>query len=73
MALLGFTGWLGWRRLPRIVQRHAQIAAAINLPLYFLFCSEGELRNLSFLYVVLLLLLAVNLNAWIGSPAQPEE
>jgi len=69
MALLVWTAKRGWSLLPRFVQRHGQIAAAINFPLYFLFCSEGELRNLSLLYIVLLLLLAVNLNDWIGRSA----
>jgi hypothetical protein len=56
----------GWRQLPLVMRRHGQIAAAINFPLYFLFCSGGELRDLSLLYIVFLLVLAVDLNAWIG-------
>jgi hypothetical protein len=71
MALLAWTVWRGWPLLPRVVQRHAQIAAAINLPLYFLFCWPGELRDLSLLYVVLLLILAVNLKKWIGGAHAP--
>ena len=66
MVLLGWTVWRGWRHLPIAIQRHGLIAAAINIPLYFLFCWPGELRNLSLLYVVFLLVLAVNLNQWIG-------
>jgi hypothetical protein len=72
MALLAWTASRAWPHLPRIVRRHAQIAAAINLPLYLLFCWPGELRDLSMLYVVFLLVLAVNLNHWIGSFAHPE-
>jgi hypothetical protein len=66
MTLLAWTLWRAWRYLPGVVQRHAIIAAAINIPLYLLFCWPGEIRNLSLLYVVFLLLLAVNLNHWIA-------
>jgi hypothetical protein len=64
IALAVWTLWRGWRTLPKAIQRHAQIAAAINLPLYFLFCVPGELRDLSFLYVTFLLLIAANLTGW---------
>jgi len=70
MLLLVWTVWRAWPYLPRTVQRHAQIAAAINLPLYFFFCWPGELRDLSLLYIVFLLMLASNLDAWIASSAQ---
>lgn len=78
LALQGFnpmlwamTGWTlarGWRFLSPAIQRHAQIAAIINFPLYLLCCVPGELRNLSLLYVTLLLLLAANLMRWMGGP-----
>lgn len=71
MALLVWTVWRAWPALPHEVRRHAQIAAAINIPLYLLFCSPGELRDLSLLYVVLLLVLAANLNQWVVSQRQP--
>jgi hypothetical protein len=64
IALIVWTAWRGWRFLPRAIQRHAQIAAIINFPLYFLFCHPGEMRNFSLLYVALLLLLAANLTQW---------
>jgi hypothetical protein len=72
LALIGWIAVRAWPHLPPAIQRHAQLAAAINLPLYFLFCWPGELRDLSLLYVVFLLVLAVNLNQWIGSFAHPE-
>src|ERR1017187_10131407 len=70
MALLIWTVRRGWPRLPRVIQRHGQIAAAINVPLYLLFCAPGELRNLSMLYIAFLVVLAVNLNDWICSSGQ---
>ena len=69
MALLVWTIWLAWSRLPLMIKRHAQIATAINLPLYVLFCAPGELRNLSMLYVALLAVLATNLEEWAVSRA----
>lgn len=66
IALILWTLCRGWRSLPLAIQRHAQIAAIINLPLFILFCSPGEWRNLSFLYIPLLLLLATNLSEWAG-------
>jgi hypothetical protein len=70
MALLAWTVARAWKQLPLAIKRHAQIAAAINIPLYVLFCAVGELRNLSLLYIVLLVALAINLNDWL-SGAQP--
>jgi hypothetical protein len=62
LALMVWTAVRGWRLLPRAMQRHAGIAAAINLPLYLVFCNPGELRNLSLLSIAALMLIAVNLN-----------
>jgi len=73
LALIVWTVWRGWRLLPKEIQRYGQLAAAINLPLYFLFCMPGEMRDLSLLYVVFLLLLAVNLSAVTGAWAGSEE
>jgi len=67
MALLLWTVLRGWKHLPVFLKRHAQIAAGINIPLYFLFCAPGELRDLSMLYVTILLVLAVNLDQWMSA------
>jgi hypothetical protein len=67
LIVLVWTAWRGWRLLPKAIQRHAQIAAIINVPLYIVFCDAGELRDLSLLFVTLLVLLAVNLNEWSGN------
>jgi hypothetical protein len=61
LILIVWTVRRGWHRLPVEVRKHGRIAAAINFPLYFLFCMPGELRDLSMLYIVFMLLLAVNL------------
>jgi hypothetical protein len=53
----------GWSRLPLAIRRHGKIAVMINFPLFFLFCAPGELRDLSMLYIVFMLLLAANIAA----------
>ncbi|MBR1581113.1 MAG: hypothetical protein IJ668_11590 [Selenomonadaceae bacterium] len=58
-------GWLiksTWSQLPLEWRRHATIAAAINFPLWLLFCYPGELRNLSLLYPTLVVMLSVYIN-----------
>ena len=69
--LLIWTLLRGWRYLPSPIKRHAQIAAAINIPIYLLFVEPGKLRDLSMLYIVFLLLLAVNLKHWIDVSERP--
>ncbi|MGA2672937.1 MAG: hypothetical protein ABSE99_06875 [Terracidiphilus sp.] len=59
LALLAWIVWRGWRLLPQEIRRHGQIAAAINIPLFFLFCMPGETRDFSMLYIVFMSLLAV--------------
>lgn len=58
----------GWRSFDDTMKRHAYIAAVVNLPLYFLFCYTGELRNLSMLYLVFVFLIAGTLRR-INTPA----
>lgn len=52
----------GWRHLTPEVRQHFWIALAINLPLFLAFCYQGELRNLSMLYMTLVILMAVNIS-----------
>ena len=60
-----------WRHLALPMRRHATIALAINLPLFLLFCSPGEMRNLSMLYPTWLALTAVGLSGWLARESQP--
>jgi len=66
MSVLAWVIFRVWQELPKMVRQHTQIAATINLPLYFLFCVPGEMRDLSMLYVALLFTIAVNLQQWLG-------
>lgn len=70
--LLIWTIWRGWGLLPVWLKRHAQIAAAINIPLYLFFCQPGEFRDLSLLFIAFLFILAFNLEAWMrGANPRP--
>ena len=60
--LVGILVRQGWRYMSSAVRQHFWIAFAINLPLFVAFCYEGELRNLSMLYMTLIILLAINIS-----------
>ncbi|MGB6191413.1 MAG: hypothetical protein WBF42_03020 [Terracidiphilus sp.] len=67
IALIVWTVWRGWKKLSPAVKLHAKIAAAINFPLFALFCTPAEIRDLSLLYVTFVLIMAVGFNEWIES------
>jgi hypothetical protein len=74
IVLVVWSVWRAWRILPQHLQRHIQIAAVINIPLYLLFCAPGELRDFCLLYFGLVLLLGANITIWMGgSFASPEK
>jgi formate/nitrite transporter FocA (FNT family) len=58
LAVLALVVARGWPASPPALRRHLLLAATINLPLLLVFSATGELRNLSFLYVGLALLVA---------------
>jgi hypothetical protein len=60
LALIVWVVWREWGALSVEIRRHARIAAAINIPLYFFFCNAGEIRDLSMLYMTLLLCVGLN-------------
>ena len=51
-----------WSKLDLFWKRHIIMVTVINLPLFFLFCNPGELRNLSMLYITLILSLTIYLS-----------
>ena len=50
-----------WKQLALPVRQHLKIACVINLPLFIAFCYHDELRNLSMLYVGLVLILCTDI------------
>lgn len=61
----------GWRMVPSYIHKHLMLAAVINVPLLLLFCAEGEVRNLSMLYVAIVALIAGALTRWLTMNAAP--
>ncbi len=65
--------YTGWAPLPAVWRAHARIAAAVNLPLFLLFCAAGEARNLSMLFPTLLLLIAIAIRQAEGQGMRPDD
>lgn len=60
---VAWIAWKSWGELDAAWRLHAKLALAINGALYFLFVVPGELRDLSMLYVTLMVLAATYLRA----------
>lgn len=60
-AACGGLVWLSWNRLPLVWRRHVKLALIINLPLVLIFARRDEVRNLSLLFVGLVVLIAVGI------------
>lgn len=73
IIFVAFLFYRGWRYLTPEWRAHVKLAAAINLPLYFLFCAVGELRNLSMLYVSFMCVTAFYIREVLTSVAQREQ
>jgi hypothetical protein len=64
MALLAWTIRRGWRGIPKAFRQHAAIAALLSVPLFVLFCSPGEIRNFSMLYMTFVALGSSIVSQW---------
>ena len=64
LALIALVVARGWPGVSVRIQQHILVAAAINVPLFVLFCAPSEMRNLSMLYMGLVLLLAATVDQW---------
>lgn len=58
LLVVGIIAVRGWSSCPPVARQHLMIAAALNLPLFLVFCAPGELRNLSMLFIGFVVLLA---------------
>lgn len=57
-----------WKDCTVEIRQHLILGAVINLPLFFLFCAPGELRNLSLLFVGLAILIGLLIHRQILKP-----
>ena len=62
-----------WKSLSPLWRMHAKIAAGITIPLYWMFCAVGELRNLSFLYVAFAILTGFYIQSLLRRAYQSKE
>jgi hypothetical protein len=65
-AWFGLVVALGWKTMPIWLHRHIILAALINVPLFFLFCAGGEIRNLSMLFIGMAITSAAAVQGWLG-------
>ncbi len=71
VAFFALIGYAAWPRFTREVKLFIAATAAINVPLFLLFCHPGEARNLSMLYVPIALAVAVVLANRAAAEAKP--
>lgn len=63
IVLITIVTRISYPQLPQLFKQHLYMALAINLPLFILFCQSGELRNLSFLFISLNILIAIYISS----------
>ena len=68
ISLIGFRGWPG---CPVTVKQHFLLASMISFPLFWVYCAPGELRNLSFLYIGFIVMIAKTIERKPFLEAQP--
>lgn len=65
LVLIALVAGNAWRYLSPTIRQHFWIAFIINFPLFLAFCYRGELRNLSMLYVTLVLMICINISMFL--------
>ena len=70
LVLIGVLVGSAWGKLAGTVRQHIMIALAINLPLFLVFCANDELRNLSLLYIGLVMVVYTNIAGYLAHARQ---
>jgi hypothetical protein len=73
LIIVAFIVRSAWRYLSPILRQHVLIAAAINIPFFIVFCYQGELRNLSMLFVGFTLMISIAISRYLQRMYQPSE
>lgn len=71
LIIVAFIVRSAWRFLSPVLRQHVLIAAAINIPFFIVFCYQGELRNLSMLFVGFTIMISVALTRYFQKMYQP--
>lgn len=62
---------MAWRHLSPTLRQHTLIAAVINIPLFIAFCYQGELRNLSMLFVSFAVMVSIDITRYLQEFYRP--
>ncbi|HYG32108.1 MAG TPA: hypothetical protein VD810_03875 [Methylophilaceae bacterium] len=65
LIIVAFIIRAAWRYLTPTLRQHVLIAAAINIPFFIVFCYQGELRNLSMLFVGFTLMVSIAISRYL--------
>jgi hypothetical protein len=71
LIIVAFVVRSAWQFLPPVLRRHVLIAAAINIPFFIVFCYQGELRNLSMLFVGFTFMISIAISRYLQKLYQP--
>lgn len=64
LIIVAFIVRSAWRYLTPVLRQHVLIAAVINIPFFIVFCYQGELRNLSMLFVGFTLMISIAISRY---------
>jgi len=73
LIMVAFIARTAWRYLTPLLRQHVLIAAAINIPFFIVFCYQGELRNLSMLFVGFTLMISIAISRYFQKTYQSIE
>lgn len=71
LIIVAFVVRSAWRFLSPVLRQHVLIAAAINIPFFIVFCYQGELRNLSMLFVGFTIMISTAISRHLQKRYQP--
>lgn len=71
IVIVAYLVRMAWRHLSPTLRQHTLIAAVINIPLFIAFCYQGELRNLSMLFVSFAVMVSIDITRYLQEFYRP--
>jgi hypothetical protein len=71
LVIVAFVVRSAWRFLSPVLRQHVLVAATINIPFFIVFCYQGELRNLSMLFVGFTIMISIAISRYLQKFYQP--